>query len=98
MNNPIIFGLAFGLTLTMVVIGLALMRHAKREEKLRDRLRMANGTYVAKAGQASAGPQAGAALARVVASIGGRIASRSQIPPGWGQNNGLHLRTPPCIH
>lgn len=75
MNNPIIFGLAFGLTLTMVVIGLALMRHAKREEKLRDRLRMANGTYVAKAGQASAGPQAGAALARVVASIGGRIAS-----------------------
>ena len=63
MNNPIIFGLAFGLTLTMVVIGLALMRHAKREEKLRDRLRMANGTYVAKAGQASAGPQAGAAAA-----------------------------------
>ena len=75
MNNPVILTIAFALTLAMVVSGLALMRHAKREEKLRDRLRMANGTYIANTGQPSAGPQAGAALARAVAAIGGRIAS-----------------------
>ena len=75
MNNPVILTIAFVLTLTMVVSGLALMRHARREEKLRDRLRMANGTYIARTGQLSAGPQAGAALARAVAAIGGRIAS-----------------------
>ena len=75
MNNPVILTIAFALTLAMVVSGLALMRHAKREEKLRERLRMANGTYIANTGQPSAGPQAGAALARAVAAIGGRIAS-----------------------
>ena len=75
MNNPVILTIAFALTLAMVVSGLALMRHAKREEKLRERLRMANGTHIANTGQPSAGPQAGAALARAVAAIGGRIAS-----------------------
>lgn len=76
MNHPILFSLAFTLTLAMVITGLALMRGAKREERLKMRLRMANGTYVAKAAAASTGaPQAGAALARLVAGIGGRIAS-----------------------
>ena len=74
MNSPIIFTVAFVLTLAMVVSGLALMRHARREEKLRDRLRVANGTFVAHAAQAGSGPMAGAALARMVASVGARIA------------------------
>ena len=74
MNHPLLFGFAFLATLIMVATGLALMRHAKREEKLRDRLRMANGTYVARATMANTGPQAGALLARVVAGVGGRIA------------------------
>lgn len=75
MNNPIIVGVAFGLTLAMVLSGIALMRHSRYEEKLRDRLRMANGTFVAKAAGNANTPQAGAALARLVSSIGGRIAS-----------------------
>lgn len=75
MNNPLIFGVAFGLTLAMVVSGLALMRHSRQEEKLRDRLRMANGTFVARSNTNAGSPQAGATLARLVSAIGGRIAS-----------------------
>ena len=75
MSHPVLFAIAFMLTLAMVVSGLALMRHARREEKLRDRLRMANGTYVARAAQAAATPHAGAVLARLVGGIGARIAS-----------------------
>jgi tight adherence protein C len=75
MNNPVIFGIAFGLTLAMVLSGIALMRHSRQEEKLRDRLRMANGTFVAKASTSANAPPAGAALARLVSAIGGRIAS-----------------------
>jgi len=75
MNNPLIFAVAFGLTLAMVLSGLALMRHSRQEEKLRDRLRMANGTFVAKAAANATSPQAGATLARMVSAIGGRIAS-----------------------
>jgi tight adherence protein C len=75
MNNPVLFGLAFALTLAMVVSGLALMRHSRREERLRMRLKMANGTYVARAANGAATPQAGQVLARMVAAIGGRIAS-----------------------
>ena len=75
MNNPVLFGLAFALTLAMVVSGLALMRHSRREERLRMRLKMANGTYVARAASGAATPQPGQALARMVAAIGGRIAS-----------------------
>ncbi len=75
MNNPLILGIAFGLTLAMVFSGLALMRHSRQEDKLRDRLRMANGTFVAKANTNANTPQAGAALARMVSAIGGRIAS-----------------------
>ncbi len=75
MNNPVLFGLAFALTLAMVVSGLALMRHSRREERLRMRLKMANGTYVARAANGAAAPQPGQVLARMVAAIGGRIAS-----------------------
>jgi tight adherence protein C len=75
MSHPLLFGLAFALTLMMVLTGLAVMRHARREEKLRDRLRMANGTFVARAAEAAAAPSAGAMLARLVGAIGARIAS-----------------------
>lgn len=76
MNQPVVLAGAFALTLAMVVTGLALVRHAKREERLRDRLRMANGTFVARSAQsAAARPMAGAVLARLVASVGARIAS-----------------------
>jgi len=74
MNQSVILGTAFVLTLAMVASGIALMRHSQREEKLRDRLRMANGTYIARTAQAAQAPMAGAALARMVAAIGGRIA------------------------
>ena len=75
MNHPVLFGAAFVATLIMVVTGMALMRHARREEKLRDRLRMTNGTYVVRAAMGDTGPQAGVVLARIVAGVGGRIAS-----------------------
>ena len=74
MNNPVLVAVAFAVTMAMVLSGLALMRHARREEQLRDRLRMANGTYVARGAHAASTPTFGAALARMVASIGGRIA------------------------
>jgi len=74
MTNPVLIAVAFVMTLAMVASGVALMRHARREEKLRDRLRMANGTYIARTAQAAQAPMAGAALARMVAAIGGRIA------------------------
>ncbi len=74
MNHPVLFSVAFVLTLAMVLSGLALMRHSRREERLRIRLKMANGTYVARAAAGPAAPQAGQALARLVAGIGGRIA------------------------
>ena len=63
MNHPVLFSVAFVLTLAMVLTGLALMRHARREERLRMRLRMANGTYVAHAANGPATPQAGQMLA-----------------------------------
>jgi tight adherence protein C len=75
MNNPLILTIAFALTLAMVASGLALMRHSRQEEKLRDRLRMANGTFVARTTSSAGTPLPGAALARMVAAIGGRIAS-----------------------
>ena len=75
MNHPVLFSVAFALTLAMVLTGLALMRHSRREERLRMRLKMANGTYVARTGSGPATPQAGQALARMVAAIGGRIAN-----------------------
>ena len=75
MNHPVLFSVAFVLTLAMVLTGLALMRHSRREERLRMRLRMANGTYVAHAANGPATPQAGQMLARMVAGIGGRIAN-----------------------
>ncbi len=75
MNHPVLFSVAFALTLAMVLTGLALMRHSRREERLRMRLRMANGTYVAHAANGPATPQAGQMLARMVAGIGGRIAN-----------------------
>ena len=75
MNHPILFSVAFVLTMAMVLTGLALMRHARREERLRMRLKMANGTYVARPAGGAAAPQAGQALAQLVAAIGGRIAS-----------------------
>jgi len=74
MNQSVILGTAFVFMLAMVASGIALMRHSQREEKLRDRLRMANGTYIARTAQAAQAPMAGAALARMVAAIGGRIA------------------------
>lgn len=74
MSQSVILGTAFVLTLAMVASGIALMRRSQREEKLRDRLRMANGTYIARTAQAAQAPMAGAALARMVAAIGGRIA------------------------
>jgi tight adherence protein C len=51
------------------------MRHSRREERLRMRLKMANGTFVARTANGPAAPQAGQVLARMVAAIGGRIAS-----------------------
>jgi tight adherence protein C len=75
MNHPVLFGAAFVATLIMVATGMALMRHARREEKLRDRLRMANGTFVVRAAMADTGSRAGAVLARIVSEVGGRIAS-----------------------
>jgi tight adherence protein C len=79
MNNPLILAIAFTLTLAMVASGLALMRHSRQEEKLRDRLRMANGTFVARAASNASAPVPGAALARMVAAIGGRIASSGML-------------------
>ncbi|MCC6720272.1 MAG: type II secretion system F family protein [Acetobacteraceae bacterium] len=75
MNSPVLLTGAFVLTLTMLITGLVLLRHARRDEKLRDRLRMANGTYVGRAGQPAAVPQPGAVLARMVTAIGAHIAS-----------------------
>lgn len=75
MNHPVLFSVAFLLTLAMVLTGIALMRHSRREERLRMRLKMANGTYVARTANGPAAPQAGQVLARMVAAIGGRIAS-----------------------
>lgn len=75
MNHPVLFSVAFLLTLAMVLTGLALMRHSRREERLRMRLKMANGTYVARTANGPAAPQAGQVLARMVAGIGGRIAN-----------------------
>ena len=75
MNHPVLFSVAFLLTLAMVLTGIALMRHSRREERLRMRLKMANGTYVARSSNGPSTPQAGQALARMVAAIGGRIAS-----------------------
>ena len=75
MNHPVLFSVAFLLTLAMVLTGIALMRHSRREERLRMRLKMANGTYVARTAHGPAAPQAGQMLARMVAAIGGRIAS-----------------------
>ncbi len=75
MNHPVLFSVAFALTLAMVLTGLALMRHSRREERLRMRLKMANGTYVAHAANGPSTPQAGQMLARMVAGIGGRIAN-----------------------
>lgn len=75
MNHPVLFSVAFLLTLAMVLTGIALMRHSRREERLRMRLKMANGTFVARTANGPAAPQAGQVLARMVAAIGGRIAS-----------------------
>jgi tight adherence protein C len=74
-KNPVLLSVAFALTLAMVFTGLAVMRHARREDKLRMRLRMANGTFVARPVNGTAAPQAGALLARMVAAVGSRIAS-----------------------
>lgn len=76
MNTQLMLAAGFVLTVTMIVSGFAVMRHARREEKLRDRLRMANGTFVAgSSAKAPAAVMPGMALARLVASVGARIAS-----------------------
>lgn len=79
MNIQILLGIGFVLTLAMVASGIALMRHAGREDKLRDRLKMANGTYVPTADRINDGPNAGEALVRLVSSIGGRIAASGML-------------------
>lgn len=75
MNVQVLLGIGFALTVAMVASGLALVRHADREEKLRSRLRMANGTFVASASRAPEVPKASEALFSAVASVGARIAS-----------------------
>jgi tight adherence protein C len=75
MTSPALIGLAFALTVAMVLMGLALLRHADRGERLRKRMRVANGTWVARTAGGSPAPQPAAAVARLVAGIGERIAS-----------------------
>lgn len=76
MNLQILLGVGFLLTLSMVLSGIAVMRHSQREEKLRTRLSMANGTFVASTAKsaAPAAPKTGAFLAQFVSAIGARIA------------------------
>lgn len=75
MNVQVLLGVGFALTVAMVASGLALVRHAEREEKMRSRLRMANGTFVATSARAPTTPKAGEALFHAVASVGARIAT-----------------------
>ncbi len=75
MSTQLLLGIGFVLTLAMVASGMVLVRSSDREEKLRDRLRMANGTFIPKAQRAPDRPQASEALFRVVADVGARIAS-----------------------
>ena len=75
MNLQILLAVGFVLTVTMIASGYALMRHAKREEKLRDRLRMVNGTYVGSTSKVASPPAPGMMLARLVGAVGARIAS-----------------------
>jgi tight adherence protein C len=75
MTTHTLLAVGFVLTVAMIASGIALMRHAAREEKLRDRLRMANGTFVASSARAPEAAKAGDALMRMVSSVGSRIAS-----------------------
>jgi tight adherence protein C len=75
MNTHTLLGIGLVLTVAMIASGIALMRHAAREEKLRARLRIANGTFVASAARPPEGAQAGEALVRIVSTVGARIAS-----------------------
>ncbi len=77
MNIEVLLSVGLALTLLMVLSGFVVLRHSDREAKLRDRLRMANGTFVSAAAKAAAPapPKSGTALVRIVSGIGARIVS-----------------------